>query len=59
MKLRQTILSLSAGGYKDGLKDGKESERERILKLVAAYGLNNNAYPYFLDVIKLIEGDKN
>lgn len=58
MKLKETILSVSVEGYNNGLKDGASLERQRIIELVQNYGIKHNSYPYFVDIIKLIEGKK-
>jgi hypothetical protein len=42
-----------------GLSTGKKLERRRIVKLIEQYGIKHNSYPYFVDIIKLIEGDDN
>jgi hypothetical protein len=59
MVLKETLLSISREGYKNGLEDGTEKERERILKLVYEHGINHNSYPYFLDVMRLIDPEKD
>jgi hypothetical protein len=58
VKLKETILSVSVEGYNNGLKDGASLERQRIIELVQNYGIKHNSYPYFVDIIKLIEGKK-
>jgi hypothetical protein len=58
VKLKETILSVSVEGYNKGLKDGATLERQRIIELVQNHGIKHNSYPYFLDLIKLIEGNK-
>jgi hypothetical protein len=59
MGTKETILSVSVEGYNNGLKDGRADERERIIKLIYEYGIKHNSYPYFLDVMRLIDPDKD
>ena len=33
-------------------------ERKRIIEMIQNYATKHNSHPYFLDIIKLIEGDK-
>jgi hypothetical protein len=58
MGLKETLLSVSVEGYNNGLKDGKGLEQKRIIELIQDYGVKHNSHPYFLDIIKFIEGDK-
>jgi hypothetical protein len=55
---KETIFSFSKKGYKNGLVDGAEKERERIVKIIHNYGLKHNSHPYFLDVINAIKESK-
>ncbi len=52
-KHKEGLAEVSQLGWTSGIK----YERKRILKLIEQYGIQNNSYPYFLDIIKLIEGD--
>jgi hypothetical protein len=58
MGIKEAILSVSVEGYNSGLKDGTDNERERIIKLIYEYGIKHNSHPYFLDVMRLIDPDK-
>jgi hypothetical protein len=53
-KHKEGLAEVSQLGWSSGIK----YERQRILKLIEQYGINHNSYPYFLDIIKLIEGNK-
>ena len=53
-KHKEGLAEVSQLGWTSGIK----YERQRILKLIHDYGLKHNSYPYFIDIIKLIEGDK-
>jgi hypothetical protein len=53
-KHKEGLAEVSQLGWSSGIK----YERQRILKLIEQYGVKHNSYPYFLDIIKLIEGDK-
>jgi hypothetical protein len=53
-KHKEGLAEVSQLGWTSGIK----YERQRILKLIEQYGIKHNSYPYFLDIIKLIEGDK-
>ena len=53
-KHKEGLAEVSQLGWSSGIK----YERQRILKLIEQYGIKHNSYPYFLDIIKLIEGDK-
>ena len=53
-KHKEGLAEVSQLGWSSGIK----YERQRILKLIRDYGLQHNSYPYFIDIIKLIEGDK-
>jgi hypothetical protein len=33
-------------------------ERARIIELIQSYATKHNSHPYFIDIIKLIEGNK-
>jgi hypothetical protein len=35
-----------------------KQERARIIELIQSYGTKHNSHPYFIDIIKLIEGNK-
>ena len=59
MRIKEAILSVSVEGYNSGLKDGTDNERERIIKLIYEYGIKHNSHPYFLDVMRLIDPDKD
>lgn len=59
MALKETLLSISKEGYKNGLEDGIEKERQRILKLVYEHGINHNSHPYFLDIMRLVDPEKD
>jgi hypothetical protein len=59
MVLKETLLSISKEGYKNGLEDGIEKERERILKLIYEYGIKHNSHPYFIDVMRLVDPEKD
>jgi hypothetical protein len=59
MGIKETILSVSVEGYNNGLKDGRADEREKIIKLIYEYGIKHNSHPYFLDVMRLIDPDKD
>jgi hypothetical protein len=59
MALKETLLSISKEGYKNGLEDGIEKERERILKLIYEYGIKHNSHPYFIDVMRLVDPEKD
>ena len=53
-KHKEGLAEVSQLGWTSGIK----YERKRILKLIEQYRVQHNSYPYFLDIIKLIEGDK-
>jgi hypothetical protein len=53
-KHKEGLAEVSQLGWSSGIK----YERQRIVKLIEQYGIKHNSYPYFLDIIKLIEGDK-
>jgi hypothetical protein len=53
-KHKEGLAEISQLGWTSGIK----YERKRILRLIEQYGVHHNSYPYFLDIIKLIEGDK-
>jgi hypothetical protein len=35
-----------------------KQERARIIELIQTYATKHNSHPYFIDIIKLIEGNK-
>ena len=35
-----------------------KQERARIIELIQSYAIKHNSHPYFIDIIKLIEGNK-
>jgi hypothetical protein len=53
-KHKEGLAEVSQLGWSSGIK----YERQRILKLIEEHGIKHNSYPYFLDIIKLIEGGK-
>jgi hypothetical protein len=53
-KHKEGLAEVSQLGWSSGIK----YERQRILKLISEYGLKHNSYPYFIDIIKLIEDKK-
>jgi hypothetical protein len=53
-KHKEGLAEVSQLGWSSGIK----YERQRILKLIEEHGVKHNSYPYFLDIIKLIEGGK-
>jgi hypothetical protein len=59
MAIKETLLSISKEGYRNGLEDGIEKERERILKLIYEYGIKHNSHPYFIDVMRLVDPEKD
>ena len=59
MVIKKFPIPESKRSYRDGLEDGIEKERERVLKLIYEYGIKHNSHPYFLDVLKLIDPEKD
>ena len=53
-KHKEGLAEVSQLGWSSGIK----YERQRIVKLIEEHGIKHNSYPYFLDIIKLIEGGK-
>ena len=53
-KHKEGLAEVSQLGWSSGIK----YERQRILKLIEEHGIKHNSYPYFLDIIKLINGGK-
>lgn len=53
-KHKEGLAEVSQLGWSSGIK----YERQRILKLIEEHGVKHNSYPYFLDIIRLIEGGK-
>jgi len=53
-KHKEGLAEVSQLGWSSGIK----YERQRILKLIEEHGIKHNSYPYFLDIIKLIEAGK-
>jgi hypothetical protein len=53
-KHKEGLAEVSQLGWSSGIK----YERQRILKLIEEHGIKHNSYPYFLDIIKLIEGGR-
>ena len=53
-KHKEGLAEVSQLGWSSGIK----YERQRILKLIEEHGIKHNSYPYFLDIIMLIEGGK-
>jgi hypothetical protein len=53
-KHKEGLAEVSQLGWSSGIK----YERQRILKLIEEHGIKHNSYPYFLDIIRLIEGGK-
>jgi hypothetical protein len=53
-KHKEGLAEVSQLGWSSGIK----YERQRILKLIHEYGIKHNSYPYFIDIINLIEDKK-
>jgi hypothetical protein len=53
-KHKEGLAEVSQLGWSSGIK----YERQRIVKLIEEHGVKHNSYPYFLDIIRLIEGGK-
>jgi hypothetical protein len=53
-KHKEGLAEVSQLGWSSGIK----YERQRIVRLIEEHGVKHNSYPYFLDIIRLIEGGK-
>jgi hypothetical protein len=53
-KHKEGLAEVSQLGWSSGIK----YERQRIVRLIEEHGVKHNSYPYFLDIIRLIEGGR-